>query len=298
MTHLNRNPSTARTDQAGFTLLELLVSVAVWTAFGAVAVLGLHQLAVAGARAAAALGANAFLDDLAVRLDAEAASAFAVAAPNAREVDFTTELGGNVPPLRQYWTYRWDGNTTLVRLTSQHPIDQNVDVRTQTLATDVLAFAAIDLAPQALQDPFLLPETLAQRDARIPLSDGVSRGGNHIIDVTLLTRTGRTHVDLLPGTMPAGLAVRADYSCQARCRLNDCYALPTANPFINCKMFAGKSLNTCSSHVSFSFFGFSMVYDYSGRDSVTASVPFAFGGPAYLSYCNNIANQHTWYDNG
>jgi hypothetical protein len=99
--------------------------------------------------------------------------------------------------------------------------------------------------------------------------------------------------------MPTGLSVRADYACQSRCRLNDCYALPTVNPFINCKMFVGKSLHTCAWHVSWSLFlGLDAVYQYGGRDSVTATVPFAFGGPAYASFCDNVARQGLWYDNG
>jgi prepilin-type N-terminal cleavage/methylation domain-containing protein len=237
----------ARANEAGFSLIEVLLAAALFAAISLGAFEAVRQLA-AHARALTARHlAYGSLERLTAQLRAEARSATAIwsSAPSAGaghddcvQLDlFTADANGPA-----FWSYRQFPNHTsadavpgdaLERLAAHGPIAAcdpslrgTVVLSALQRSITITPFAANALA--AHHDPYLdaadSPFIATGVPAVAPIALGVMdangspvQGGNAVIEMRIESTAGSRVIDLVPGTFPGGHTEVLRYTCSERC---------------------------------------------------------------------------------
>jgi type II secretory pathway pseudopilin PulG len=204
-------PGLARSDERGFTLVELLAASAIWIVICG-ALLYVVQTLLASARQ---IGdqQNAYiqLTHLTETWDAESSSAFAIFVPpgdvhgadnsDGHEVDFYSRDAAGAA---HFWAYDWERTTSsLQRYTYATP--GGAAVASDPAIAGITAFSAVRRPASAIQEPFL--GGYVPRDVAVNFGYPGVDGGNAITELTVSNARTTFTMKLLPGTMPSGFQV-------------------------------------------------------------------------------------------
>lgn len=221
-TDVNRS---TRTDEAGFTIIEIVVAAALFALVGLALFEVVRQTqsvtAKLGKRHAGYLEIRRFAD----RLRAEALTAEAIIVPSAtcKEVQFFMRDPAGV----HFWSYRLNG-AQIDRYAAAGPLvpcatDANIMPTVHNVASfSVAGYSLAQLAARAdTQFVNLTEATLANQNVNVDLHvlDGSGLpvlGGNHTVEVTITNDIATYTVDLTPGVKPSGYDKVLSYTCGAR----------------------------------------------------------------------------------
>lgn len=220
-------------DDAGFTLIEVLLAGALFVLVAAVAFEALRGLGIQVALLAQRGSARADLATAVGRLRSDAVAAEAVWRPASACGDAVAYLQRDAGGIA-FVLYR-ERNGALVRTAGPAPIDPcdatlPADTVIATLAglqvTSVAASALpnhADVLTGALDGGLLLASGITDVavDAHVRDLDGSAvRAGNGIVEVTLTADPRVAVVDLLAGSRPSGYTQVLAYACGGRCAAN------------------------------------------------------------------------------
>jgi prepilin-type N-terminal cleavage/methylation domain-containing protein len=204
--------------QRGFTLVEVLIAAGISVMLAAIAIGIAHAAIGWSQRTSARANAQAALDRLEERFDAESAGAWSVFVP-ATDVFGTTNLDGhevdmaNEDALRRpsFRAYLYDANAhTIAEYVYGSP--GAAPIATGEVTANVTAFVATNGKASALAGPLFANATIA--DASVPLSFGIPEavGGNRLTLVSATIGHFERDVVLASATAPSSYTVVLRYT--------------------------------------------------------------------------------------
>ena len=201
----------ARSDERGFTLIEVLIATGVWVVLGGILLYVTQGVFASASTMAAARSAYLSLTRLVEGWGAEASSSLAIFVPpldvlgadnaDGHEFDFYAR-----DALRRghFWAYRFDAATHAVRRYT-YAAPGSLAMPSEPSLTGIGSMHAQRVPASALRPPFL--NGYAPRDVAVNFGYPGVDGGNAITSVAVSNAHGSFTVELLPGTMVSGFAV-------------------------------------------------------------------------------------------